>query len=342
MYFLMLLTLFSFALSLIIYKKPKFFNKKNILIYFIVCILISFSSYFFNKGLWWQFSSGFFGNLSYTILPIAVFVSYLGRIGIYLLFSFYGIFLFYDHVWLKEQKFEQIFLIISYISLFLLLPVAQYLNFIILTYSSLFGAYAIYFILDNLTFNKQIKKIILIIIILIIISISLFMLNYWRIKYDNRGDGLSLNEQSFLLTNYMKENLNGSIIFNDRFMSVRTFAFTEIPSTPVTDQLYISSGLVNISSIPKINYSLNSIIKYRQLSNSYLYFPYLKMYNYPFYDKTERELLQKNNFRYFVINKNCQVYAGYCIMGNGLLQQSIIKNKNKIYDDGGQEIWSLK
>ena len=61
--------------------------------------------------------------------------------------------------------------------------------------------------------------------IVFIVITSAFMMHHWINRFEERGDGFDIGEETYAFSEYAQINLNGNLIFDNVYISERTMVF---------------------------------------------------------------------------------------------------------------------
>lgn len=334
----------AIILTWLIHKKEIHFNNNQFVLIisslFLFCTILPFSGITPYNYAWWQYESrGIFSGSHILITLVNIGINYLDRIGPIFLLAIVGAFI-YLRKNSDERNIKLTFILISPIILLLGFPLGQYLIFLLLPFISILGSFGFFFMMDKAPI-KVVKPITTLVVISFVIS-SVFMFNYWIKKYDDRGDGLDIGDQTFQFTHYLSNELDGTLLFDNTYISVRTHTYTSQKSLPLRPPQLIYLGLATPNETTVDELTIEHILRYRTLGNTYPLSDYDHLSYLNYQNPEAKAIITKYDLTYFISDYNC-AYGGVCFTApSNIFFNSMKTKKNRIYSNEIEAVYEIK
>lgn len=196
-------------------------------------------------------------------------------------------------------------------------------------------------------YDQKKKYALYIIVIFLLLSISFSGFYQFLHEYKEGMHKRYMDETTYTTGLWIKENINGSTISNDRVISVRIFAISEVPlftGFGSVDQVY---DFVNVSDLRLESISITEDAYWYsgqyKIVGGHDADDYWQNIMRTDYDRIKRSiLLSRFNFTHVIENKNTQ---GAWLSHHGVYPseflRSLYNKKDSIYDNGMINIWYL-
>lgn len=283
-----------------------------------------------------QFSSFKFQNTFYynIYLVIAGYIRFIGFLGI-----FWVIGLFYL-IFKRNKSFEEFFIVIMMLIFTPLLSATIYVPTLILPLISILIGFGMISIISIIK-NRYALQIFLIVCFLASISITA-LFQFWFPGILHQPDPFNeryMSDKDYNLAEWLNKNTYGTAIGTNEILLNRIGSISPCKTVgqdiPALSCGFINKDNLNIEKISPLKPTFWSDYPYQLKDGEFRYKITSAIIWFPYYDPRAKNIFSSADIQYFITTK-----------GSSDLDKKMVKSvkedKNKIFENGANEIWNLE